>query len=316
MMNRRGWLGTMAGGAAVAGVFGGMNGPTPARAEDEGRMVAENPVRLRLCSQFGPMPGANDQEKIANAVKWGLDAMELPGGVVGQVEYFKSLIKDTPLVYSAVCFGSMGGALVSENKSRRGPAMDELKQVLEAAGELGSTGVIYVPAFNGQTKLTNQEIREILLDKLPEIGEFAVKCGTRILFEPLNRGEAYFLRQVADGAAIAFDCKSDGICVMGDLYHMGREETSACGAFISAGKRLHHVHLASFPTRQMPGTDPGDAEFYRSGFCGLKMIGYDKFCSFECGCRGEEDFLKSLTFLRETWDKADPAAEFGWVPLP
>ena len=302
MLNRRGLLGAVAGsvaGMAVAGL-----GQT---AQAEEKAV----VTLRLSSQFGPMPGKDDQEKVANAIKWGFEAMELPGGIVGKVDYYKNLLKDTPLVYSAVCFGSMNGALVSDDESRRGPAFDELKQVLEAAGELGSTGVIYVPAFNGQTKLTNQEIRAILLDKLPELGEFAVQCGTRLLFEPLNRGEAYFLRQVADGTAIAKDCNSDGICVMGDLYHMGREEPCACGAFVSAGNKLHHVHFGSFPKRQMPGTDEGDFDLYRSGFCGLKMIGYRDFCSFECGCKGEEDMLKAVKFLRATWDAADPKAEFG-----
>ena len=304
MLNRRGMLGAVTGvvaGAALSGVKMGSNA----------HAAEKKAVTLRMSSQFGPMPGKDDQEKVANAVKWGFEAMELPGGIVGKVDYYKDLIKDTPLVYSAVCFGSMNGALVSEDESKRGPAFDQLKSVLEAAGELGSTGVIYVPAFNGQTKLTNQEIRAILLDKLPELGEFAVQCNTRILFEPLNRGEAFFLRQVPDGAAIARDCNSEGVCLMGDMYHMGREETSACGAFISAGDKLHHVHFASYPKRKMPGTDEGDFDWYRNGFCGLKLIGYQDFCSFECGCDGEEDFVKSVAFLRDTWEKADPIAEFG-----
>ena len=49
--------------------------------------------------------------------------------------------------------------------------------MLTSAGALGSTGVIYVPAFNGQTKLGNQEIRKILLDMLPALGEHAAEGG-------------------------------------------------------------------------------------------------------------------------------------------
>ena len=86
---------------------------------------------------------------------------------------------------------------------------------------------------------------------MPGIGEHALQAGTRLLFEPLNRREAYFLRQVADGASIARDCESEGICLMGDFYHMNIEETSDMGAFISAGDKLHHVHLAS-RTRKLP----------------------------------------------------------------
>ena len=116
------------------------------------------------------------------------------------------------------------------------------------------TGVIYVPAFNGQTKLANQEIRKILLDTLPAIGEHAEKAGTRVVMEPLNRNEAFFLRQVADAASIARDCHSPGICVMGDFYHMFIEETSDLGAFISGGPYVHHAHLAS-RIRVLPGQD-------------------------------------------------------------
>ena len=41
-------------------------------------------------------------------------------------------------------------------------------------------------------------------------------------------------------------------------------------------------------------------------FRGLKLIGYQDYCSFECGCRGnrEEEIPKSMAFLRECWVKA------------
>lgn len=89
---------------------------------------------------------------------------------------------------------------------------------------------------------------------------------------------------------------------MGDFYHMNREEPSDMGAFISAGKWLHHVHLAS-RKRVLPGQDERD---FTDGFRGLKMIGYQDFCSFECGCDGdrEVEIPKSVKFLREQWKKA------------
>ena len=72
---------------------------------------------------------------------------------------------------------------------------------------------------------------------------------------------------------------------MGDFYHMFIEETSDLGAFISGGAYLHHVHLAS-RIRVLPGQD--DRQFV-DGFRGLKLIGYQDFCSFECGCRGDRE---------------------------
>jgi len=71
------------------------------------------------------------------------------------------------------------------------------------------------------------------------------------------------------------------------------------------GKELPEK-LAS-KTGLLPGQDRQEDEpRYLDGFRGLKLIGYQDYCSFECGCRGnrEEEIPKSMTFLRECWAKA------------
>jgi len=69
-----------------------------------------------------------------------------------------------------------------------------MKEILVAAGELKSTGLIFVPAFTRQESLPFWEAREILVEQLKELGEFADSHGTRLLLEPLNRREAHFCR--------------------------------------------------------------------------------------------------------------------------
>jgi sugar phosphate isomerase/epimerase len=107
---------------------------------------------------------------------------------------------------------------------------------------------------------------------------------------------------LADAASICRDANHPGACVMGDFYHMYKEETSDMGAFLSAGKYLHHVHLACIK-RKLPGQDERD---YTNGFAGLKMLGYQDYCSFECGVEGdpEVEIPKSVKFLRDQWTKA------------
>jgi sugar phosphate isomerase/epimerase len=92
---------------------------------------------------------------------------------------------------------------------------------------------------------------------------------------------------------------------MGDFWHMTWEENSDMGAFISAGKYLQHVHVASRKRRSMPGED-GEADNYVNGFKGLKMIGYDKYVSFECGCQGDRNIVvpAALELLRNQWKEA------------
>ncbi len=56
--------------------------------------------------------------------------------------------------------------------------MQSMKEILTAVGELGSTGMIMVPPFNGRTQLGHKESRELL----PELGEHAVQAKIQILF--------------------------------------------------------------------------------------------------------------------------------------
>ena len=301
-VNRRGFL--IGGAAAVAGaaIVPAMSASAASAAEPKAKPEAKPEAVLKLSSQINVIPGKELPEKLATMEQWGFDGVEFFGDIVGNEKKYEDALRNTKLKMAAICWGSCKGDLVSDVEEKRAGAVEAFKRVLTAAGALGSTGVIYVPAFNGQTKLANPEIRKILLDTLPAIGEHAVQAGTRVVLEPLNRKEAYFLRQVADAASIARDCKSPGICVMGDFYHMFIEETSDMGAFISAGSALHHVHLAS-RIRVLPGQDERS---FVDGFRGLKWIGYHDFCSLECGVRGDRavEIPKSLTFLRDQWAQA------------
>ena len=262
------------------------------------------PARLRLSCQEGVAPGKTLTEKLDFLEGLGFEAIEPWGGGLGKrVDEFKNALKGRKMQISAICAG-FEGVMISEQEEVRKKAMTTIKEILTAAGALGSTGMIVVPAFNDQTKLGHQQSRELLLKILPELGDHAHKAGTRLLLEPLNRRECHFLRQVEDAAAICHDVNNPGICLMGDFWHMTWEETNDMAAFIAAGKYLQHVHIASRKERKIPGEDEGDN--YVSGFTGLKVIGYQNFVSLECGCKG--DPRKSITaaakLLREQWDQA------------
>lgn len=308
-MNRRDFFGA---GAALGLGVAGVSATSVSNVFAAGQTTAETDKRaeakLRISSQLGPAPGGSMEEKLAKMKEYGCEAVEYGGDCVGKGKEYRQKANDAGLEVSAICWGSHNGDLCSDDVSKRQPGIDNLKRALETAGEMGARGVIYVPAFNGQTKLTNQEIRALLLDFMPKVAEFAAECGTNVIFEPLCRMEAYFLRQVADGASLCRDIRPEGgIGVMGDFYHMDTEETSDMGAFISAGKFLQHVHLAggvANPRRTFPGENNRS---FVDGFRGLKYIGYQHFCSFECGCAGkdrEEAFKNTIAFLRSQWAEA------------
>jgi len=272
-----------------------------------GRAAAQNgggKAELKLSSQEGRIPGGSLKERVQRMAEWGFVGIEFGGGgLAGRVDEIKTALEGTAVKVSAIC-GGYASCLLADNEADRRQAVDTIKEILTAAGQISSTGLIVVPAFNGQTSMDNRKGREVLLQQLPEIGDHARQVGSRILFEPLNRGECFFLRQLADAAAICRDANNAGICMMGDFYHMGIEETSDLGAFISAGQYLHHVHLAS-RRRVLPGQD--DRSFV-DGFRGLKYIGFQDYCSLECGCDGDPmtEIPKAVRFLNDQWAQATP----------
>ena len=304
-MKRREFFGTTA-LMMGAGMMSGNFAAAQSTAETDKRATA----KLRLSSQLGIIPGDNLMDKLNKFKSWGGEAFEVGGEVTddAKCQEYNKAAADTGLSVSAICWGSLGGQLVSTDAAVQAEGMETFKRVIEGAAKVGARGVIHVPAFNGQSSLSNQEILAKCLDYLPKLGEYAKSLGTTVILEPLCRYETFFLRQVGFGASICRDCGGPdcGVTVMGDFYHMDSEETSDMGAFISAGDYLNHVHLAggrAEPTRTLPGQN---GMSFVEGFRGLKYIGYTGFCSFECGCKGdpEVEVPKAMQFLRDEWAKA------------
>ncbi len=68
---------------------------------------------------------------------------------------------------------------------------------------------------------------------------------------------------------------------------------------------MRQVYLSSL-NRKTPGVGKADELRYREGFLGLKMIGYQGYCSFE---RGDRDTFpcgvsQPMEFLRRVWAQA------------
>lgn len=260
---------------------------------------------LNLGLQEGVVPGESLNEKLDFMEANGVYGLEVGGGnLPARITEFQNALQNRKVKISAICAGFKGW-LIATDEAERTKCMESSKEILQAAGALGSYGMILVPGFNGQQpSFPFVEARAILIDQLKELGEFALSHNTSVILEPLNRKEPWFLRQVADAAAICRDVDSKGVTCMGDFWHMTWEETDDMGAFISGQNYLNHVHIASRKTRNTPGEDEGDN--YVNGFKALKMINYSHYVSFECGSKGDKGIVvpAALKLLREQWDMA------------
>jgi len=305
--------------AAAAMAMGGCSGIEWRKENDVKCCPKSAQAKLRLSSGEGIIPGDTLERKLDKMEKWGFEGLEVGGGYLrGNVKRLKEALKGRAVKMSAICAG-FDGWLIADDPAIRDKAMTTMKELLSLAGEVGSTGLVIVPAFNHQKSLPHQQARELLTGfkrwdapaaerkagLLQELGDHAAKAGTRILLEPLNRGECYFMRTLADAASMCRDVENPGIAMMGDFWHMTWEETSDCGAFLTGGKYLHHVHIASRRERKTPGED-GAADNYVNGFRGLKMIGYHDFVSLECGTKGDKEqaLPACVKLLRGQWAEA------------
>lgn len=273
-----------------------------------GKKGSDTPdVELKISFQEGNAPGENLNEKFDFMEANGVVGFEPHGkALLARKQEYLDALQGRNIKMSAVCAG-FDGFILSTDPEVRKLCRDTMEQLIIAAGEVGSTGVIIVPAFNHQQPAMphTQETRDFLCEQFNEMGTLAQQHGTTVILEPLNRREAFYLRLLADAASICRDINNPGVTCLGDFWHMTWEETSDYGAFMSAGDYLQHVHIASRKRRLTPGED-GEADNYVEGFRALKKIGYDKYVSFECGCEGDRAVVipAALELLRAQWEEA------------
>ena len=263
-------------------------------------------VELKLSFQERIAPGENLNEKFDYMENLGIVGFEPNGrNLTERINEIQQALRGRNIKVSAICAG-FKGFILAEDPAVKAEFDSSMREIIAAAGELGSTGVIMVPAFNAQkpVKPHTLETREYLCEQMHELGEFALKHNTTVILEPLNRKEAHYLRQEADAAAICRDADSAGVMCMGDFWHM-QEETSDYAAFIAAGQYLQHVHVASRGNRKMPGED-GELDNYIDGMRALKEMKYDKYVSFECGTNGDRNVTvpAAVELLRSQWKLA------------
>lgn len=300
-LDRRNFIKASLGGAALATL--GATSLSSCTSPAGEKSTAE----LKLSFQEGIAPGQNLKEKFDYMEKLGVVGFEPGGGrLARRVPEIKEALQGRNIKVSAICAGFRGFVL-AEDDAVREEFDRSIREIIVAAGELESTGVIFVPAFNHQLPVWphTMETRNKMCEIINTLGDFARQHGTTLIFEPLNRGEAFYLRQVADAASLCRDINNPGVRCMGDFWHMTFEETSDMGAFLSAGDYLQHVHIASRKRRSMPGED-GDADNYIEGFKALKKLNYTNYVSYECGCQGDRNIVvpASVELLRKQWEEA------------
>ncbi|MGM9673392.1 MAG: sugar phosphate isomerase/epimerase family protein, partial [Bacteroidaceae bacterium] len=140
---------------------------------------------LNLCLQEGVALGDSLEEKLDFMEAHGVTGLEVGGGnLKSRVEEINKALQGRNIKASAICAGFSGFILAEDEQKQQFDTT--MREIVEAAGQIGSCGVIMVPAFNGQNpcKPHTMDTRNYLCEQLHELGEFALKCGTTVILEP------------------------------------------------------------------------------------------------------------------------------------
>ena len=258
---------------------------------------------MKLACQLGMAPGDTVLDKFKNLQRYGFDGIEVGGwGIKDIIGDVQKAAKQTGMPISTICAG-YGGSPLDSDPQQRDIAIREAKEILTMAADLDSVGMIFVPIFGGprvpdlRPLYSAVELEKLLIEKIvADLGEHAADVGTKLLLEPLNRGETHLWRRLRDAVECAEAVNMPSVQIMADFYHMNIEEPHIDESIREAGKWIAHVHLAD-SHRQQPGTGHTD---FRSGFAALKDIGFEGYMALECGITGdpEEAFPECVAYLK------------------
>lgn len=222
----------------------------------------------------------------------------------------KDLILSQPIPMRS-CNGFLPGTFrLTGPKAEHGPALDYAETALRRAEEVGVKTIVFGSggARNVPGDFTGPgEQRPKLEEGTAQYTDFCRKLCARVadlktvavVIEPLRPNESNIINFVWQGVQICEDVASPRLCQLADIFHMmmGRESAES---LVKAGPLLKHCHIASYGTRQFPGSDPETVCRLKPYFDALRTIGYTGGVSCECGWGKAEDLAKNLETALKT----------------
>jgi D-psicose/D-tagatose/L-ribulose 3-epimerase len=126
-------------------------------------------------------------------------------------------------------------------------------------------------------RLPIKEMRRLFFDATKEVCQYAAERGITILFEPLNKYEAYpgLLTTIAEALSLIQALDMPNLGLQPDISHMYVGESSVPEALRLGGKYVRHMHVNETNRRPL-GTGHAD---YKAIVRVLRDIGFDGYCA-------------------------------------
>jgi len=253
----------------------------------------------KLAIQEDMLPGPTLEDRFSQAADLGLSGIEFWSTTLPEQAPEIERLNGKGGVVAASINNGRRSRFLDPDPDERARAMAELREAIRLAGEVGATGVVFVPHFFGPLlpdlspyMNTLQLERALLGAQLGSLAEAAERAGVQLWVEPVNRHETHLLLRLADAASVVAPLNSPRLGIVADLFHMTLEEEAIPAAIKQNGPYINHVHLAD-SNRRLPGQ--GSTDFH-AALAALREIGYDGWLAFECGEPGQNQAQASAYF--------------------
>ena len=213
---------------------------------------------------------------------WGFDGVELPFFDLTPERYVKvgKKLDDLGLERTAVTICTDDENPIGETPALRKAGLERLKKAIDCCAAAGATHLVgpihsAIGRFTGRGP-TDQEwgwAKEVLA----QAAEHAKANDVTLVFEYLNRFEAYFANCAADAARFCREVNHPNLKMMYDTFHANIEEKNVAEAIRGCADQLVHVHISE-NDRSTPGE--GHVQWAET-FKALKEVKYEGWLMIE-----------------------------------
>jgi len=236
-------------------------------------------------ARSGPFVFYQDLSGACAAVaELGFDAVEIfpPSAAAVRSSTLKRDVQDHQL--SVAALGTGAGwvkhklRLTDPDRLIRQRARKFVEEIIECAGEYGAATIIGSMQGRCDEGRTREDVLGWLAEELVYLGEFAVRAGSTLLYEPLNRYETNLFTRQEEAAHFLKSAGAGQVKLLCDLFHMNIEEVSMADALRKAGPMVGHIHFVD-SNRRAVGYGHTEMETVIQA---LKEIQYAGYLSAEC----------------------------------
>jgi 5-keto-L-gluconate epimerase len=222
-------------------------------------------------------------ENIKKASDAGFDGVELIIGdpdTTNAEELEKALKKygkELACINTGRLNSQFGLTLLHTEKQVRQKAVDKFKSVVRLASRFGcyaNIGIFRGAAIEGRPI---SYTRDMFVEILKELCDFASEHHVSINFEPTNRFEINFINTTNDGLDVINRVNRPNLGLLLDLYHMYLEDNDLLSMIVYCRSVVKHFHFSD-SDRWPAGVSHGEIDF-PALIRILTSIGYNGFLS-------------------------------------